>query len=62
MAEIMPQKRSEFLKRAEEIGKSRILGGVHYPSDVAAGSILAEALFNQFMQSKLFREKMEKLR
>lgn len=61
MAEIMPQKRSEFLKRAEEIGKSRILGGVHYPSDVAAGRILAEALFTQFMQSKLFREKMKEL-
>lgn len=61
MAEIMPQKRLEFLKRAEEIGKSRILGGVHYPSDVAAGRILAEALFTQFMQSKLFREKMKEL-
>lgn len=62
MAEIMPQKRSEFLNRAEEIGKSRILGGVHYPSDVAAGRVLAEALFAQFMQSKLFREKMDELR
>ena len=62
MAEIMPQHRSEFMNRAEEIGKSRILGGVHYPSDVAAGRILAEALFEQFMQSKLFRDKMDELR
>ena len=62
MAEIMPQHRSEFMNRAEEIGKSRILGGVHYPSDVAAGRVLAEALFEQFMQSKLFREKMDELR
>ena len=62
MAEIMPQHSSEFLKRAEEIGKSRILGGVHYPSDVAAGHVLAEALFEQFMQSKLFRDKMDELR
>ena len=62
LAEIMPQHRSEFMNRAEEIGKSRILGGVHYPSDVAAGHVLAEALFEQFMQSKLFREKMDELR
>ena len=62
LAEIMPQHRSEFMNRAEEIGKSRILGGVHYPSDVAAGRVLAEALFEQFMQSKLFREKMDELR
>ena len=43
LAEAAPDKASEILKRGREYGDSRVVCGVHYPSDVEAGRVLAAA-------------------
>ena len=49
LADMLPEKRAEILARAGEFAHNRVVGGVHYPSDVdagrVAGSVLAAFLF-----------------
>lgn len=37
LADIVPERRTELLNRGRDYGEQRIVGGVHFPSDVAAG-------------------------
>lgn len=41
LADMVPEQRARILERAREFGDNRVLGGVHYPSDVQAGRQLA---------------------
>lgn len=41
LADMLPELRPQILARAREYGDHRVLGGVHYPSDVEAGRQLA---------------------
>ncbi|MBU6371967.1 MAG: phosphatase PAP2 family protein [Alphaproteobacteria bacterium] len=43
LAEATPDKASAILQRGREYGDSRVVCGVHYPSDVEAGRVLAAA-------------------
>ena len=43
LADMIPEKRDEIMKRARAFGLNRIIGGAHFPSDVEAGRILAVA-------------------
>lgn len=61
LTELMPKRRSEFVTRAEMIGRSRIVGGVHHPTDIEAGRRLGNALFAKYMENKLFRANMRDL-
>ncbi len=49
LARMVPEKAQALLERGEVFARQRLIGGVHYPSDVAAGAVaaraLAEALF-----------------
>ncbi|HEY0257847.1 MAG TPA: phosphatase PAP2 family protein [Candidatus Methylacidiphilales bacterium] len=54
LAELAPDLKDQLLARGEQIGTDRIIGGVHFPSDVAAGQTLAQALFAKFMASPDF--------
>jgi membrane-associated phospholipid phosphatase len=40
LTEVFPQRAAEFTRLAEEAGRMRLLAGVAYPSDVAAGAAL----------------------
>lgn len=42
LSERFPERADQFMKRADSISKNRILGGVHYPSDVEAGKKLGD--------------------
>jgi acid phosphatase (class A) len=37
LADMVPERRAELLNRGRDYGEQRVVGGVHFPSDVAAG-------------------------
>lgn len=43
LAEIMPEKQNEIIKRGFEYGQSRVICGAHWQSDVDAGRIMGAA-------------------
>lgn len=45
-AALEPQRASEVRRIAHEMGLSRLVCGMHYPSDVAAGEVLGKAVFD----------------
>ncbi len=48
LSEYFPAKKAAFFKRAAEVSANRLLGGVHYPSDIVAGQKLGDALYELF--------------
>lgn len=54
LAEIVPDLKDALLARGLQIGDDRIIAGVHFPSDVAAGHTLAQALYERFNASPDF--------
>jgi acid phosphatase (class A) len=44
-----------ILARGRQIGDDRVIGGVHFPSDVEAGRTLAQAIFAKLMASPDFQ-------
>jgi acid phosphatase (class A) len=51
LAQIVPEKRAELFARAQEFALNRVVGGVHYRSDIDAGrtcgTLIAAAMFKQ---------------
>ena len=45
LSQYYPERKTAFFKRADEAALNRVIGGVHYPSDVAAGKVFGDALF-----------------
>lgn len=55
LAEMVPAKRTELIARAHRAGWGRVIGGVHWPSDVAAGRVLAAAYLAEARKNAVFR-------
>jgi acid phosphatase (class A) len=55
LAELVPEKRAALIEKGRETGWLRVLGGVHYPSDVFAGRVLGQALAREFLRSEEFQ-------
>ncbi len=53
-----PKRAKKFFKRANAIAKNRMLGGVHYPSDIRAGKKLADYLAAKFFKNKKFMNEL----
>ncbi len=49
LSEIYPGKHDQLMKRGLEIGEDRVMGGVHYPTDVQAGQELGEAIVKKML-------------
>lgn len=60
--ELFPELRLDFLLRGETIADDRLLGGVHYPSDVKWGKFIGRLVFEALMKNPEFRADLEKLR
>ncbi len=55
LADLVPSRKKEFLARADEAALYRVIGGVHYPSDIEAGRKLAEKVYRAYEKSPAFR-------
>ena len=59
-SELIPEKRKEFLDLAYEIGESREIMGIHYPSDEEAARVLAHKMLSAMFVNPIFREDLKK--
>jgi acid phosphatase (class A) len=62
LANIVPEKRAEIFARADQYGYHRMVGGVHYRSDVEAGRISGSVIAAIMMQNPNFQEEFLKAR
>lgn len=56
LAEAVPAKRLDLGARARRAALSRVIGGVHFPSDVESGKTLAAAVVAECKRNPVFRE------
>lgn len=59
LAEAFPEKREALTARAHRAAWGRLLGGVHYPSDLVAGRLLAGPFLAECRKNAAFRERWE---
>lgn len=62
LAEMIPEKRAELYARGWEYGDSRMVGGVHYRSDVEAGRTQAAIVIGLMMANPRFHEDLARAR
>ncbi len=55
-SELVPSKRKEFLEIAYEVGASREIMGIHYPSDEEASRVLAHRMLNVMFENTEFKK------
>ena len=55
-SELVPSRRKDFLAVAYEVGESREIMGIHYPSDEEAARVLAHRMLTAMLQNSRFRE------
>lgn len=55
LAEIHPERREALMARAHRAAWGRIIGGVHFPTDVVGGRLLAAMVVEDMKQSEAFR-------
>jgi acid phosphatase (class A) len=55
LAEIVPEKRTEILARADDYARNRLVCGVHYPSDIEAGRRVAYVVFGYMLATPKFQ-------
>ncbi|MGI9550654.1 MAG: phosphatase PAP2 family protein [Aurantibacter sp.] len=59
-SELIPDKRNEFLDIAYEVGESREIMGIHYPSDEEAARVLAHKMLSAMWSNPKFKSDLEK--
>lgn len=62
LAELAPDRRDAVLKAGAGIGHDRVVGGVHWPSDVVAGQQLGSALADRILSDAAFKRALEEVR
>jgi acid phosphatase (class A) len=62
LAEFEPERREAILDRGRQIGYDRVLGGVHYPSDVDAGQVLGPAIAQAWLAEPAHKKRVEAAR
>jgi acid phosphatase (class A) len=55
LARVAPDRAPSLMKRAAEYAESRLICGVHFPSDVAAGQVVAAAVVSRLNTSSEFQ-------
>ncbi|MEI7638348.1 MAG: phosphatase PAP2 family protein [Syntrophus sp. (in: bacteria)] len=55
LSDLSPDRRAEFMARADEAALDRVIGGVHYPTDIEAGKRLGEAIYVELRKNPTFQ-------
>lgn len=55
LADMVPEQREALFRRGWEYGEARIIGGLHFPSDVEAGRVMATVLVASLLQDLSFQ-------
>ena len=58
-SELLPDKRQQFLDLAYEIGESREIMGIHYPSDEEAARVLAHSMLKAMWSNPKFQDDLK---
>jgi acid phosphatase (class A) len=58
LIQIVPEKKTEILKRAEDYAHNRLVCGVHTASDLEASRLIAYAMFGSMMQEPRFQQEL----
>ena len=56
LSQMVPEKRGPLFARGWQYGQNRVIGGVHFPTDVEAGRIDATVLVYAMMQNPQFQK------
>jgi acid phosphatase (class A) len=59
LAELFPEKKAEIMAFAHRAAWGRIMAGVHFPTDVVGGSMLAEPIVAAIRKSAAFQSRVE---
>ncbi len=62
LGDITPGRREEFLKRSDEMAADRVVGGVHYPTDIAAGKIFGDEFHALLLKSPAYLKDVERIK
>jgi acid phosphatase (class A) len=59
LANMLPEKRAQIMARAWEFGHNRVVGGIHYPSDIEMGRISGTVIAQTISTHPDFKEDFE---
>jgi acid phosphatase (class A) len=62
MSDIVPERRYEFFDRAREIAQDRVIGGVHYPADIAAGEAFGDMFHAELLNSPAYQKDIKRIK
>ena len=62
LADLVPARKAEFIAKADGIAQDRVIIGVHYPSDIAAGKDFADLFHADLLKSEGYRKDLEKMK
>lgn len=62
LAELVPERRAQLFERGWEYGDARVIGGIHFPSDLEAGRIFGTVLVALMFQNERFGTDLNEVR
>lgn len=62
LGDIAPERKDEFIKTADQIALNRVIGGVHYPTDIEAGKLFGDEFHAQLQKSPAYLQDLEKMK
>ena len=62
LTDIVPGRSAEFFAKADEIAQDRVLGGVHFASDIAAGKAFGDEFHSELLKSPEYLKDIGKMK
>ncbi len=62
LSQIDPDKADALMERGRQIGWNRVVGGMHHPSDIAAGRVLGQAIARTLLRDADFKARLEEVK